>query len=218
MRSRATGALGSLLLLLLSLLAACGSAPLTQPSWPAPPDPMAQAEQAGIAMEAEEHLTTHTHVHLDVFVDGERVEVPSGIGIDIEVSGVSHELSADGTAHEYFVSRCDALCLSDLHTHDPSGIIHTESRMADQEPYTLGQFFTEWGVRLDASCVGEFCKGGAENNDPNAAEASIAVYVNGEQQTGNPSDIKLVNHVEIAIVIGSPPDEIPSSFTFLEGM
>jgi hypothetical protein len=62
---------------------------------------MTLAQDAGLTPEPEEHLVTHTHAHLDVFVDGERVVVPSGIGIDLEADGVTHEVSDDGTANEY---------------------------------------------------------------------------------------------------------------------
>jgi len=189
------------------LLTACAATPLTQPVWPAPSDPMGLAVQAGLTPEPVENLTTHTHAHLDVFVDGERIVVPSAIGIDIEAIGITHELSADGTTHEYFLpASCPVACLSPLHTHDPTGIIHTESDKADQEPYTLGQFFTEWGVPLNAECVGEFCK----------TETTIAVYVDGEQVTGNPAEIKLLSHEEIAIVIGKAPSAIPDSYPFFD--
>ena len=188
-------------------LAACQSTPLTQPSWPAPAGPMALAQDAGLTPEPEEHLATHTHAHLDVYVDGERVVVPSGIGIDLEAKGVLHEISDDGTAHEYFVNgTCDAPCLSPLHTHDPTGLIHTESMDPDQDPYTLGQFFTEWGVRLDADCVGEFCK----------ADTPILIYLDGDKHAGNPAEIELTSHLEIAIVIGTAPTTIPDSYPFLD--
>ena len=188
-------------------LAACQSAPLTQPSWPAPANPMALAQDAGLTPEPEEHLVTHTNAHLDVFVDGERVVVPSGIGIDLEANGVSDELSDDGTTHEYFVpGSCDTPCLSPLHTHNPTGTIHTESKDPDQEPYTLGQFFTEWNVRLDGDCVGEFCK----------ADAPIAIYLDGDKYEGNPAEIELTSRLEIAIVIGKPPSTIPDSYPFGE--
>jgi hypothetical protein len=187
-------------------LAGCAAQPLTQPSWPAPPNPMALAGQAGLEPTEKEFLTTHTHAHLDLFVDGQDVEVPAGIGIDIEApTGILKVPTDDGTATDYQVTLCEAACLSPLHTHDPSGIIHTESSKADQGPYTLGQFFTEWGVRLDNSCVGEFC----------TSNTSIDVYLNGEKYDGNPADIKLESHLEIAIVIGKPPSVIPDSWEFL---
>ena len=187
-------------------LAGCAAQPLTQPSWPAPPNPMALAGQGGLEPTEKEYLTTHTHAHLDVFVDGQDVEVPSGIGIDIEApTGIDIQPTDDGTATDYQVTLCEAACLSPLHTHDPSGIIHTESSKADQDPYTLGQFFTEWGVRLDNSCVGEFC----------TSSTSIDVYLNGEKYDGNPADIKLESHLEIAIIIGTPPSVIPDRWEFL---
>jgi hypothetical protein len=205
MRSRATASLVGPLLLV--LLAGCSSAPLTQPSWPAPVDPMARTEAAGLTPETEEHLATHTHAHLDVFVDGVPVQVPSAIGIDIEATGIEHKLSDDGTAHEYFLpGSCDTPCLSPLHTHNPTGIIHTESKDPDQQPYTLGQFFTEWGVPLNANCVGQFCK----------TDTNISIYLDGEPYTGDPADIELKSHLGIAIVIGKPPNRIPNSHEFIE--
>jgi hypothetical protein len=187
-----------------AMLAACAAQPLKQPSWPAPPDPMTLAAKAGLQPTDREFLITHTHAHLDLFVDGQRVTVPSGIGIDIKAPvGITKEPSPDGTL-QYFVTVCAAPCLSPLHTHDPTGLIHTESKDPNQAPHTLGQFFTEWGVRLDGSCVGEFC----------TSNTSIAVYLDGKKTTGNPADIKLKSHLEIAIVIGKPPSLIPNSWDF----
>ena len=188
------------------LVAGCGSAqPLKQPSWAAPPKPMALAAQAGLEPTQQEHLNTHTHSHLHVFVDGEAVVVPGGIGIDIEApTGITKTKSLDGTATEYYVTLCFAPCLSPLHTHDPSGLIHTETKDPDQQPYTLGQFFTEWGVRLDDQCIGEFCK----------SDTSIAVYLDGKKYDGNPAEIELKSHLEIAVVIGKAPAAIPASWEF----
>lgn len=186
-------------------LAACAAQPLKQPSWPAPSDPMTLAAKAGLEPTDREYLITHTHAHLDIFVDGQRVKVPSGIGIDIKAPvGITKEQSADGTTTQYFVTVCAAACLSPLHTHDPTGLIHTESNNPNQAPHTLGQFFTEWGVRLDDSCIGEFCH----------SNTSILVYLDGHRTTGNPADIELKSHLEIAIIIGKPPSLIPNSWDF----
>jgi hypothetical protein len=200
-RHRAAAILSAVL-----VLAACSTAqPLEQPSWPAPPDPMALTTQAGLEATQQEHLDTHTHAHLHLFVDGEDVVVPSGIGIDIKApTGIDETKTLDGTATEYYVTLCFAPCLSPLHTHDPSGIIHTESKDPKQEPYTLAQFFTEWGVALDDQCVGEFC----------ASDTTIAVYLDGKKYEGNPAEIELKTHLEIAIVIGKPPTVIPDSWNF----
>ena len=214
-RPHALSALGGLLAMVV-VLGACqpatspsvsygSSAPLAQPSWPAPADAMRLVREAGLTPEPREYLETHHHAHLDVFVDGQQVVVPGGIGIDIAADGVRDELTEDGTAHGYFVDdSCDAPCLSPLHTHDPSGIIHEESRAANQPPYTLGEFFSQWGLRLDASCVGEYCR----------PDALIHVYTNGTAFDGDPATIPLATHLEIAIVIGQPPSVIPSTWDF----
>lgn len=202
-RNRATAAI----LVVGLLLAACGrpASSLKQPSWPAPADPMALTTKAGLEATQSEHLNTHTHAHLDVRVDGEDVVVPAGIGVDIEApTGIDKKKTPDGTSTEYYVTLCFAPCLSPLHTHDPSGVIHTESIKDNQEPYTLGQFFTEWGVTLDDQCVGEFCK----------SDTNIAVYLDGKKYDGNPAEIKLKSHLEIAIIVGEPPTIIPDSWEF----
>jgi hypothetical protein len=177
---------------------------LTQPSWTAPSDAVAAATEAGLTATDREYLTTHTHAHLDVFVDGVAVPVPAGIGIDTTADGVTEQPTEDGTGSDFEVETCDAPCLSPLHTHLPDGIIHTESAEADQAPYTLGQFFTQWGLKLDTSCAGEFC-----------APTPIAVYVDGAKQAGNPADVELGRHQEIAVIIGKAPDVIPDSWVFL---
>lgn len=169
---------------------------------------MARTAAAGLEPTEVEHLISHTHAHLDVFVDGQRIVVPSGIGIDIaSPSGIDDQPTDDGTGTEYHVTTCDAPCLSPLHTHDPSGVVHTESMNPDQEPYTLGQFFKEWGVRLDESCIGEFC----------SPDTTVAVYTDGSLYAGNPADIQLTSQLEVAVVIGQPPERIPDSWSFLEG-
>jgi len=165
---------------------------------------MARAESAGLTPEADEFLTTHTHAHLDVFVDGERVEIPAAIGIDVNGSGIEAELMDDEVNTEYQLrSPCDSPCLSPLHTHDVFGIIHTESKVANAPSFTLGQFFTEWGVRLDASCVGEYC----------APDVPIQVYLDGRPFGGDdPSEIELTSHLVIAIAIGAVPGLIPENW------
>jgi hypothetical protein len=213
---RTRSAAGAAALAGLLILSACqakapvasygSSAPLTQPSWAAPADPVALAEEAGLVPYEVEHLTTHLHAHLHVFVDGTPVAIPAGIGIAVGLKGVKDEPTDDGTAHFFSVSTCDVPCLSPLHTHQPDGVIHEESPEANHPPFTLGQFFTEFGLRLDASCVGEYCK----------PDALIHVYLDGKAYAGDPSEIPLVNHLEIAIVIGQPPAEIPFTWSFLD--
>ena len=67
-----------------------------------------------------EYAVFHIHAHLDIFIDGKPISVPSQIGINT-----------------------DAGCLYWLHTHDDSGVIHIESPL--EREFTLGNFFDIWG-------------------------------------------------------------------------
>jgi hypothetical protein len=160
---------------------------------------MSLAEEAGLMPDTKEYFTYHVHAHLDVFVDGQPVEVPGGIGIEITDPAVQRFGSSGygGIPEE----GCEQVCISPLHTHDPDGVIHIEA--PSEARFTLGQFFVELGIRLDASCVDEFCM----------PDVPWEVFVDGQRQGGNPADIVLGDNQEIAIVIGTPPEEIPDTFS-----
>ena len=179
--------------------ASLGAAPAV--IWPAPPDPIERTVAAGLVPEPKEYLTNHVHAHLDVFVDGKPIAVPAGIGINIDDPDVRRFDEPDGSVAYGGIELCSQPCISPLHTHDGTGIIHTES--ASPEPNTLGQFFTEWGVDLSDTCVGEFC-----------SPEPIAFYVNGQLYTEDPRAIELTDRKEIAIVIGTPPAQIPGTADF----
>jgi hypothetical protein len=168
------------------------------PSWPAPPDPLQLTVAAGLKPEPFETLIHHVHAHLDVFVNGAAVRVPAGIGINIHDPGVHSSPLADGTMAYGGIQRCAQPCISPLHTHDDSGILHTES--SSPVPNRLGQFFIEWGVRLTPACVGSYCR-----------PTSIKVFVDGQPFAGDPRTIQLTDRKEIAVVIGIPPKTIPST-------
>ena len=172
-------------------------------TWPAPSDPLDRTVAAGLKAEVREHLAFHVHAHLDVFVDGKSVEVPAGIGINIDDPGVrTFTDTPDGSASYGGIKRCSTPCISPLHTHDNTGILHTES--STPEPNTLGEFFTEWGVRLSPTCIADYC----------SPTKQIAVYVNGKEYSADPTAIELTYQKEIAVVIGTPPAEIPKTADF----
>lgn len=77
----------------------------------------------------------HRHAHLDLFVDGDRVDVPAGIGLD-----------------------ADDVPVSPVHTHNADGIVHVESPV--ERDYTLADFFRVWGLRADGGCLGGRCASG----------------------------------------------------------
>ena len=204
--------LAALFLFLVLAVAGCGgksgskqSSPAPRPAtgappWPAPPNPMELTRKAGLVPERAEFLQYHVHAHLDVFVNGKPIRVPAGIGINVKDPGVLSEKLADGTTAYGGIELCRRVCISPLHTHDDTGVLHTETKTV--QPNRLGQFFTEWAVRLTPECVGGYCK----------PQAPIAIYVDGKRFTGDPREIELSNLREIAIVIGTPPASIPSEF------
>ncbi len=147
--------------------------------------------------DTKEYLTFHVHAKLDVFVDGHPVEIPAGIGIEITDPAVVDF----GTGYGGIPMKgCDQVCISPLHTHDPDGLVHIEA--PSETRFTLGQFFAELGIRLDASCVAEFC----------TPDVPVAVFIDGQQQSGNPADIVLGDRQEITIVIGTPPEGLEDTF------
>jgi hypothetical protein len=97
--------------------------------------------------------------------------------------------------------------ISPLHTHDTTGAIHIETPTKGT-PYYLGQVFTEWGVGLSQHMLGGLHADGTNNR--------LTAYVDGKQYTGNPADIRLAMHQEIALVFGPDAQHItaPSSWNF----
>jgi hypothetical protein len=178
-------------------VAGAGAAASVPAPWPAPADPLARTVAAGLQPERHESFLHHVHAHLDVFVKGTHIRVPAGIGIDIRDPAVHVFPMKDGTKAYGGITQCPRACISPLHTHDDTGIIHTESK--SPVPNTLGQFFTEWGVALTRTCVGSYC----HLTKPH-------IYLDGKPYTGDPRTIQLVDRLEIAIVIGKPPTTIPS--------
>ena len=169
--------------------------------WLPPADTIRWIRAAGLQPERKETLIHHVHAHLDIFVNGKPAIVPSGIGINIHDPGVRKFKEPDGSTAYGGIELCKKPCISPLHTHDATGILHTES--ASAVPNRLGQFFTEWHVRLGRMCVGGYCR-----------PANIQFYVNGKRYDGNPREILLTDRKEIAIVIGTPPKKIPKTADF----
>jgi hypothetical protein len=139
-------------------------------------------DPVGVHALTTEGQVLHIHQHLDIFVNGKHEPVPQGIGI------------------------YDGQFLTELHTHDAAGIMHVESPTARN--FDLGQFFGVWGVRLNADCVGGYCR----------QVTPWTVYVNGRPYSGDPAALVLREHQEIAFVIGTPPKKIPSSYKFAPGL
>ena len=128
----------------------------------------------------QEGTVLHIHQHLDVYVNGKKVTVPALIGID--------------TAGQF---------LTQLRTHDATGIMHVES--PTKRTFVLGQFFGEWGVKLTKTCISTYC-------------GDLHWWVNGKKMTGNPAQLALKPHQEIVIAFGKPPFPVPASYKFPAGL
>src|SRR5258705_5152428 len=128
----------------------------------------------------QEGAVIHIHQHLDVYVNGKKVTVPALIGID--------------TAGQF---------LTQVHTHDTTGIVHVES--PSKRTFTLGDFFGEWGVKLTGNCLGRYC-------------GNLHWWINGKKMTGNAAQLLLKEHEEIVVAAGKPPSKVPSTYKFPAGL
>lgn len=116
----------------------------TPPPWSAPRDAVSYVDAAGLErLPLDFRGPSPYYVKLAVTVDGNKIVVPQDIGID--------RLRAEQAP---------------LHTHGTDGIVNIEAKTRTERP-TLKQFFTLWGVRYDAKCLGDACGG-------------VTVLVNGE--------------------------------------
>lgn len=106
----------------------------TPPPWRAPRDAVSHIDLAGLPHVPLDATGGQRVSRLSVSVDGAPVEVPAYIGVD----------------------RIRAVQAA-AHTHDASGTIWLEGDGGDR--VTLADFFTLWGVRLDAQCLGAACGG-----------------------------------------------------------
>ena len=150
---------------------------------------------------------------------------PTDVAARVKAAGLSL-LTAEGTAlhtHQHLSLTVDgapvvvpadigideaARRISAIHTHDPSGVLHVES--PEVRTFRLGQAFTEWNVHLAEGQVGPYQDG----QDGRV----VAVFVNGKRTEGDPREIPLTEHEDIAVVVvregrtptAPPPFQWPS--------
>jgi hypothetical protein len=141
----------------------------------------------GVPFGPQETLVYHIHDLVQIYIDGKPTTIPPGIGIN-----------SVGTQAEQFISA--------IHTHDASGIVHIES--PTKREYTLGQFFTIWGVQLTPTCLGtEYC---------NSGNKQLRVFYDGVPYTKDPAGILFSQHHDIVVTFGTKaqlPDPIPSRYS-----
>jgi hypothetical protein len=137
---------------------------VSSPPWPRPANVADLVRAAGLRVLPIEHLDFHIHTLLKVYFQGNEVTVPANIGIQ----------PGEG--------------LSPLHTHDTSGIVHIESQT--KENFTVGQFFTEWGVPLTGA----------------------RAWFDGKEVTGPVDAIVLEDKKVVVVSFGPPPNPIPTVY------
>ena len=149
----------------------------------------ARLKEIGLHALAAEGLKLHIHVHLDIVINGAVLNgLPALIGINIP-----------------------ARFITELHTHDTTGIVHVESPTIRK--FTLGEFFDVWGLRFSSKCLGGYCATGKKH---------IWVWVNAKRVLTDPTKIVLRAHQEIVVAYGNAasikvPGPIPASYPFPAG-
>jgi hypothetical protein len=153
-----------------------------KPPWPPEYQHLAQRLH-GIAIPPGGKETFHIHAMLHIYVEGLLVPLPANIGLDPK-KGLE----------------------SSMHTHDSTGIIHMEAPHPFE--YTLGDFFSVWGVKLGPAQVGGLMGYGGNH---------LHFYLNGKPLS-NPAAHVL--HKEDSVVIGygaeSSFPHAPSTFLLKE--
>jgi hypothetical protein len=89
-------------------------------------------------------------------------------------------------------------CDYEMHTHDGSGVVHVEGPVP--KTFTLGQFFSLWGQTLSATEVAGVL---------GTPRFYVVQNETVTKVTSNPANLTLDSHMEIVIVVGTPPAEIP---------
>jgi hypothetical protein len=139
----------------------------------------------GVQCQDGEQTVVHVHTHLTIYVNGQARVIPYGVGIP--------GYQAVQTAQGPFVET--GSCFYWLHTHATDGIIHIESPSTTLQ-FTLGQFFSEWGVPLSSTQVG-----------PATGKVTVFFTSPGHATkiyTGDPANLPLGDHYQIQLDVGTP--------------
>jgi hypothetical protein len=154
----------------------------SMPPWP--PEYQHLAERLGLlGLPTGGKETFHIHALLHIYANGLLVPLAANIGLD-----PARNLG------------------SSLHTHDGTGIIHMEA--AHPFNYTLGDFFSVWGVKLGPGQVGGLTGLGGSR---------LHFYLNGKPLS-NPAALVLHNRDSVVIGYGAEGTfpHAPSTFLLKE--
>ena len=139
---------------------------------PGPWEPLVEGleeRENALGLPAPSDTIYHVHAQLKIFVNGKPMKVPNNIGVDP-----------------------DKGFLSSLHTHDDKGIMHLEA--VEPYPFTLGQFFTVWGVRFTNTTLGAFTAGNG---------LVLETYLNGKKVPNGPA-LQMKQSDRVVVGFGKP--------------
>ena len=148
----------------------------------------------GVYCDQLEQTAYHHHVHLTIYINGQPVPLPAGMGIPVSQSG--------------------PICYYWLHTHASDGIIHIEA--PSQHALTLQNFLHVWQNFASSNPQVAFP---TQLSLPDG----WTIYVNGKQVNGDFSKIDISSdqawHELITLMYNSPkakPD-MPGSYNWQQG-
>lgn len=128
---------------------------------------------------------SHVHAHLSLFVRGEQIAIPAGVGI------------VNPVVTNGYVNFDRNKCFYEIHTHDATGIIHLHPNAGHGRPLTLGQLFGVWGRTLS-------------REDVAGNAGSVIAYVNQQLYTGDLGSIVLSDHTQVTLEVGRPRVKPPT--------
>jgi hypothetical protein len=121
----------------------------------------------------------HVHAHLSLYVNGEQIAIPAGIG-------VVNPILTNGYVN-FDVNKC----FYEIHTHDATGVIHLHANAGANRPLTLGQVFDVWGQPLTRDNVA-------------GQLGRVVVFVDQQLFDGDLRSIVLSAGTLVSLQVGSP--------------
>jgi hypothetical protein len=136
----------------------------------------------------------HIHVYLGVFVNGQQVALPAGVGME--------NPGAFGSGYPSYPNFIDAAtCFYHIHVHDRSGIVHVEDPDPNNIPitgtmYTTTDLFNIWGITVNSSQFGPF-------------SGPIRVFTSGQVYRGDDASTNFTTEASDLTYYGDDANDIP---------
>ncbi len=135
----------------------------------------------------------HVHVYLGLYVNGQQVALPAGVGME------NPGPPGSGGGPPGFVNA--ATCFYHIHTHDQSGVVHIEDPDPSNVPitgtlYTLKNLFDEWGITVSANQFGPF-------------SGPVRVFTSGQVYRGNDTGTNFTTEASDLTYWGSDATTVP---------